>query len=74
MVSGESPAVFKNVMDALGMTPLKAMLKTLNSDRYKNIYVGPADDVPYPEEDDFEDIYDDIDDDEDYDENEEEEI
>lgn len=75
MVSGESPTVFKNVMDALGMTPLKAMLKTLNSDRYKNIYVGPADDVPYPEENDFEDMYyDDIDDDEDYDEDGEEEI
>ena len=36
-VSGYSPAVFKNVMDNIGKTPMELMLEIINSDRYSAI-------------------------------------
>lgn len=39
LVSGQSTAVFKQVMSALGFNPYEAMLKVLNSERYSAITV-----------------------------------
>ena len=37
LVSGYSPAIFKNVMENIGTTPLELMLKVLGSERYAGI-------------------------------------
>ena len=39
LVSGQSAATFKHVMDCVGLTPLAAMLKILNDERYAAISV-----------------------------------
>ena len=39
LVSGQSASVFRQVMDAVGMTPVEAMKKTLESERYAPIRV-----------------------------------
>lgn len=39
LVSGQSASTFKNVIDSVGMTPIEAMLKTINSERYEAITV-----------------------------------
>ena len=40
LVSGQSASTFKNLMSCVGMTPVEAMLKVLNSERYEAIEVG----------------------------------
>lgn len=40
LVSGQSASVFRQVMQCVGMTPVEAMEKTINSDRYDCITVG----------------------------------
>lgn len=40
LASGQSVTVFKQVMDCVGMTPIEAMLKVINGDRYSAITVG----------------------------------
>ena len=40
LVSGQSAATFKHVMDCVGLTPLEAMLKILNDERYAAISVA----------------------------------
>lgn len=37
LVSGSSPTVFKHVVEMIGMTPIEAMLKVINSERYSMI-------------------------------------
>lgn len=39
LVGGQSTSTFKNLMSCIGMTPVEAMLKTINSDRYEPIKV-----------------------------------
>ena len=39
LVSGASPAVFKQVMGLVGMTPVEAMYQILNSPRYEAVKV-----------------------------------
>lgn len=39
LCSGQSTTVFKQVMDCVGMTPVEAMMKVINSDRYACITV-----------------------------------
>lgn len=39
LCSGQSTTVFKQVMDCVGMTPIEAMQKTINSERYAAITV-----------------------------------
>ena len=39
LCSGQSAAVFKQMMACVGMTPVEAMAKTINSERYKPITV-----------------------------------
>lgn len=39
LVGGQSASTFKNLMSCIGMTPVEAMLKTLNSERYDPIKV-----------------------------------
>lgn len=39
LVSGQSAAVFRQVMDCVGLTPVEAMLKVLNAERYAAIGV-----------------------------------
>lgn len=39
LVSGQSASTFKNLLSCVGMTPVEAMLKVLNSDRYESIKV-----------------------------------
>ena len=40
LVSGQSASTFKSVMGCIGMTPVEAMEKIINSDRYSAITVG----------------------------------
>ena len=40
LVSGQSTTVFKQVMDCVGMTPIEAMTKVINSERYDAVRVG----------------------------------
>lgn len=40
LVGGQSASTFKNLLSCVGMTPIEAMLKVLNSDRYDAITVG----------------------------------
>jgi len=40
LVSGHSTSTFKNLIDCLNMTPVEAMLKTLNSERYLPITIA----------------------------------
>lgn len=40
LVSGENPAIFKQVMQALDMTPYEAMMKVLESERYSLVTLG----------------------------------
>lgn len=40
LVSGQSVSTFKNLMQCVEMTPIEAMLKTLNSERYGLIKLG----------------------------------
>lgn len=40
LVSGQSASTFKNLLSCIGMTPVEAMLKTINSERYDAIRVG----------------------------------
>ena len=40
LASGQSVSVFKQVLDCIGMTPMEAMMKTLNSERYDAITVA----------------------------------
>ena len=40
LVSGQSASTFKNLLSCIGMTPVEAMLKVLNSDRYDAITIG----------------------------------
>lgn len=40
LVSGQSASTFKNLLSCIGMTPVEAMLKVLNSERYEAIEVG----------------------------------
>lgn len=37
LISGQSASTFKNVLSSIGLTPYDAMLKTLNSERYRSI-------------------------------------
>lgn len=39
LVSGSSSSAFKNLMDCIGMTPVEAMYKTINCDRYAPIRI-----------------------------------
>ena len=39
LASGESPAIFKSVIECLGFTPFESMMKVLNSERYRAITV-----------------------------------
>lgn len=39
LVSGQSASTFKNLLSCIGMTPVEAMLKTINSERYEAIKV-----------------------------------
>lgn len=39
LASGASPTVFKSVIDSLELTPVEAMLKVLNSERYRPITI-----------------------------------
>lgn len=39
LVSGQSASTFKNLMSCVGMTPVEAMMKTINSERYEPITV-----------------------------------
>lgn len=39
LVSGQSASTFKQVMECVGMTPVEAMLKTINSERYEAIKI-----------------------------------
>ena len=39
LVSGQSTATFKNLLSCIGMTPIEAMLKTINSERYEAITI-----------------------------------
>ena len=39
LVSGQSASTFKNLLSCIGMTPVEAMLKTINSERYETITV-----------------------------------
>lgn len=39
LVSGQSVSTFKNLLSCVGMTPVEAMLKTINSERYEPIKV-----------------------------------
>lgn len=39
MVSGQSVAVFKTVMNCIGKTPLEAVMYTLNNERYERVVV-----------------------------------
>ena len=39
LVSGQSASTFKNLLSCIGMTPVEAMLKTINSERYEPIEV-----------------------------------
>lgn len=39
LVSGQSASTFKNLLSCIGMTPVEAMLKTINSERYAPIGV-----------------------------------
>ena len=40
LVSGQSTATFKNLMACVGMTPVEAMLKVINSERYAPVRLG----------------------------------
>ena len=40
LCSGQSTSVFKQVMDCVGMTPIEAMIKTINSERYEPITIA----------------------------------
>lgn len=40
LISGQSASTFRNVINAIGMTPYEAMLNTLNSERYNPIVIG----------------------------------
>jgi hypothetical protein len=40
LASGQSVSVFKQVIECIGMTPMEAMMKTLNSERYDAITVA----------------------------------
>lgn len=40
LASGQSVSVFKQVIECIGMTPMEAMLKTLNNERYDAITVA----------------------------------
>lgn len=40
LVSGQSTTVFKQVMDCIDMTPIEAMFKIINSDRYNCITIN----------------------------------
>ena len=39
LVSGQAASTFKNVMDCIGMTPVEAMMKTIDSERYEAITI-----------------------------------
>lgn len=39
LVSGQSTSTFKNLLSCIGMTPVEAMLKTINSERYDAITI-----------------------------------
>ena len=39
LVSGQSASTFKNLMSCIGMTPVEAMCKTINSERYAPIII-----------------------------------
>ena len=39
LVSGQSASTFKSLLSCIGMTPIEAMLKTINSERYEPIEV-----------------------------------
>ena len=39
LVSGQSASIFKQVMECVGMTPVEAMLKIINSERYEPIRI-----------------------------------
>lgn len=39
LVSGQSASTFKNLISCVGMTPVEAMLKTINSERYEPITI-----------------------------------
>lgn len=39
LVSGQSVAVFKELVGSIGLTPVEMMLKVINSDRYKEIKI-----------------------------------
>lgn len=40
LVSGQSAGIFKQVMSCIGMTPVEAMLKVIDSERYDAITIG----------------------------------
>ena len=40
LVSGQSPATFKNLMNSIGMTPIEYMLSVINSERYQEIQLA----------------------------------
>lgn len=40
LCSGQSTTVFKQLLSCIGMTPVEAMLKTINSERYDCIKIG----------------------------------
>lgn len=40
LCNGQSTSVFKQVMDCAGMTPIEAMIKTINSERYEPITIA----------------------------------
>lgn len=40
LMSGQSTTVFKQLMQTVGLTPVEAMMKVINSDRYEPIRVG----------------------------------
>lgn len=39
LVSGQAASTFKNVIDCIGMTPVEAMMKTIDSERYEAITI-----------------------------------
>lgn len=39
LVGGQSATIFKQVMDCVGMTPVEAMMKVINSERYEPITI-----------------------------------
>ena len=39
LASGQSPSVFKNIVENMGKTPYEAMVSVLNSERYQIINI-----------------------------------